>query len=226
MKTTETNEVLKARAASLTGVDQKLEVLVIPVSDVERSKRFYQELGWRLDADFKFDNGFRVVQLTPPGSACSLQFGTKITSAAPGSAQGNYLVVSDIQAAHDAMIARGVEVSQVFHSAAPGAQFQPAGAGGRASGPATDHASYGSFVTFTDPDGNGWLVQEITARLPGRVAAKTTTYVSSNDLANALRRAEAAHSQHEARIGQPDGNWSEWYADYMTAEQQGAELPK
>ena len=226
MNETETNEVLKVRAASLAGVDQKLEVLVIPVSDVERSKRFYQELGWRLDADFKFDNGFRVVQLTPPSSACSLQFGTKITSATPGSAQGNYLVVSDIQAAHDAMIAGGVEVSQVFHSAAPGAQFEPAGTGGRAIGPATDHASYGSFVTFTDPDGNSWLVQEITTRLPGRVEAKTTTYVSSSDLANALRRAEAAHGQHEALMGQSDKNWPDWYANFMTSEQHGTEFPK
>ena len=226
MNTTETNEVLKARAASLAGVDQKLEVLVIPVSDVERSKSFYQELGWRLDADFKFDNGFRVVQFTPPGSACSLQFGTKITSAAPGSMQGSYLIVADIDTAREELVARGIEVSDVFHAVTPGAQFQPVGDSGRVSGPPPDHASYSSFATFTDPDGNGWLLQEITTRLPGRVEAKTTTYVSSSDLANALRRAEAAHSQHEALMGQSDKNWPDWYANFMTSEQHGTEFPK
>jgi catechol 2,3-dioxygenase-like lactoylglutathione lyase family enzyme len=147
----------------------KLEVVVIPVSDVDRAKEFYGKLGWRLDADFRFDNGFRVVQFTPPGSGCSVQFGTNITSAAPGSAQGLYLVVSDIEAARDELVARGVEVSDVFHAGTPGAQFQPDGTRGRVSGPAPDHATYGSFATFSDPDGNGWLLQEITTRLPGRI---------------------------------------------------------
>ena len=149
-------------------VDMKLEVVVIPVADVDRSKEFYGNLGWRLDADFPFDNGFRVVQFTPPGSAGSIQFGTNITSAAPGSEQGLYLVVSDIEAARDELVARGVQVSEVFHAGTPGAQFQPDGADGRVSGPAPDDPSYRSFATFSDPDGNGWLLQEITMRLPGR----------------------------------------------------------
>ena len=151
-----------------------LEVVVIPVSDVDRTKEFYAKLGWRLDADFRFDNGFRVVQFTPPGSGCSVQFGTKITSAAPGSTQGTYLIVSDIDAARNQLVARGVEVSDVFHAVTPGAQFQPVGNSGRVSGPAPDRASYGSFATFADPDGNGWLLQEITTRLPGRIEAEAT----------------------------------------------------
>ena len=149
----------------------KLEAVVIPVSDVDRAKAFYESLGWRLDADFSFDNGFRVVQFTPPGSGCSVQFGTNMTSAAPGSAQGLYLIVSDIDAAHDDLVAHGVDASEVFHAETPGAQFQPDGTSGRVSGPAPDHASYSSFATFSDPDGNGWLLQEITTRLPGRIDA-------------------------------------------------------
>jgi len=216
--------------ANAGAVDLKLEAFVIPVADVDCAKKFYTKLGWRLDADFPFDNGFRVVQLTPPGSGCSIQFGTKITSAAPGSARGLYLVVSDISAARNELIARGAEVSEIFHAGTPGAQFQPDGKSGRVSGPAPDHTSYGSFATFSDPDGNGWLLQEVTIRLPGRVEAKTqieakTSYASATDLASALRRAEAAHGQHEARIGQADKNWPDWYAKYMIAEQQGTELP-
>src|SRR5579863_254690 len=213
-------------AASAAGANMNLEVVVIPVSDVDHSKEFYARLGWRLDADFKFDNGFRVVQFTPPGSQCSVQFGSKITSAPPGSAHGTYLTASDIMTARAELAARGVEISEVFHSETPGAQFQPDGAGGRVSGPAPNHASYGSFASFSDPDGNSWLLQEVTTRLPGRVEATATAYASTDDLANALRRAEAAHSQHEAHIGQPDKNWPEWYAKYMTAEQHGTELPK
>jgi catechol 2,3-dioxygenase-like lactoylglutathione lyase family enzyme len=204
--------------------DLKLEVVVIPVSDVDRAKEFYTKLGWRLDADFPFDNGFRVVQFTPPGSGCSLQFGTNITSAASGSAQNMYLIVSDIQAARDELATRGVEVSEVFHPGAPGAQFQPDGTGDRVSGPAPDHATYSSFATFRDPDGNAWLLQEITTRLPGRVDAQTT-FASANDLASSLRRAAAAHGEHEKRIGQSDENWPDWYADYMVREQAGTELP-
>ena len=185
-----------------------------------------RNLGWRLDADFPFDNGFRVVQFTPPGSGCSVQFGTNITSAAPGSAQGLYLIVSDIEAARDELVARGVEVSEVFHAGTPGAQFQPDGTSGRVSGPAPDHASYGSFATFSDPDGNGWLLQEVTTRLPGRIDPAETTFASANDLASALRRAEAAHGEHEKRIGQRDPNWPDWYAEYMVAEQAGEELPQ
>jgi len=204
--------------------DMKLEAVVIPVADVDRAKQFYTALGWRLDADFSFDNGFRVVQFTPTGSGCSVQFGMKITTAAPGSAEGLYLIVSDIQAARSDLLARGIEVSEVFHPATPGAQFQADGSG-RVSGPAPEHGSYGSFATFRDVDGNRWLLQEVTTRLPGRVADETT-YASINDLANALRRAEAAHGEHEKRTGQRDENWPEWYAKYMVAEQTGGELPQ
>ena len=213
------------RIASVKNVDMKLEVVVIPVSDVDRAKEFYGRLGWRLDADFSFDNGFRVVQFTPSGSGCSVQFGTKITSAAPGSSQGLYLVVSDIEAARDELVARGVEVSEVFHAGTPGAQFQPDGTSGRVSGLATDHGSYRSFATFRDLDGNGWLLQEITTRLPGRIDGVQTAFASTADLASALRRAEAAHGQHEKRTGQRDANWPDWYAAYMVAERAGTELP-
>jgi catechol 2,3-dioxygenase-like lactoylglutathione lyase family enzyme len=206
-------------------VDMKFEVAVIPVSDVDRAKKFYAGLGWRLDADFPFDNGFRVIQFTPPGSGCSIQFGTKITSAAPGSAQGLYLIVADIEAARDDLAAHGAQVSEVFHSGTPGAQFQPDGAAGRVAGPAPGHASYGSFATFRDPDGNGWLLQEITVRLPGRVDAAETAFASTADLASAMRRASAAHGEHEKRIGKADPDWPDWYAAYMVAEQAGTELP-
>jgi catechol 2,3-dioxygenase-like lactoylglutathione lyase family enzyme len=214
-----------ASGADVNDVDMKLEVVVIPVSDVDRAKEFYGSLGWRLDADFPFDNGFRVVQLTPPGSGCSVQFGTNITSAPPGSAHGLYLIVSDIEAARDALAARGVEVSEVFYAGTPGAQFQTDSTSGRVKGRAPDRASYGSFATFSDPDGNGWLLQEITKRLPGRIDAAETTFASAADLASALRRAAIAHGEHEKRIGQADENWADWYAAYMVAEQAGTELP-
>jgi catechol 2,3-dioxygenase-like lactoylglutathione lyase family enzyme len=217
--------VVRSIDTSVARVDMKFEVVVIPVSDVDRAKEFYARLGWRLDADFRFDNGFRVVQFTPPGSGCSVQFGTNITSAVPGSAQGLYLVVSDIEAARDELVARAVEVSEVFHAGTPGAQFQPNGTRGRVSGPSPDHATYGSFATFNDPDGNGWLLQEITTRLPGRIGTGKTTFASARDLESALRRAAAAHGKHEERIGKADPNWPDWYAEYMVAEQAGMELP-
>jgi catechol 2,3-dioxygenase-like lactoylglutathione lyase family enzyme len=204
-------------------VDLKLEAFVIPVSDVDRAKQFYAKLGWRLDADFPFDNGFRVVQFTPPGSGCSVQFGSNITSAAPGSAHGLYLIVSDIAAARNELAALGAKLSEVFHAGAPGAQFQPDGSSGRVAGGA---GSYRSFATFSDPDGNGWLLQEVTTRLPGRIDSAETAFASANDLASALRRAEAAHGEHEKRTGQRDANWSDWYAAYIVAEQTGKELPQ
>ncbi len=204
--------------------DLKLEVVVIPVSDVDRAKKFYATLSWRLDADFPFENGFRVVQFTPPGSGCSIQFGTKITTAAAGSARGLYLIVSDIQTARDQLAALGAKVSEVFHAAAPGAQFQPDNSG-RAAGPAPNHGTYSSFATFSDPDGNGWLLQEVTTRLPGRVDPAATSFGSATDLAGALRRAEAAHGEHEKRTGQHDANWPDWYAEYIVAEQAGTKLP-
>jgi catechol 2,3-dioxygenase-like lactoylglutathione lyase family enzyme len=206
--------------------DLKLEAVVIPVADVDRAKAFYGKLGWRLDADFAFANGFRVVQFTPPGSGCSVQFGTNITTAPAGSAQSLYLVVSDIGTARDELVGRGVEVSEVFHAGTPGAQFQPKNTSGRVAGTAPNHSSYSSFATFSDPDGNSWLLQEVTARLPGRVDAAQTTFASTADLASAFRRAEAAHGEHEKRTGQRDANWPEWYAAYMVAEQAGTELPK
>jgi catechol 2,3-dioxygenase-like lactoylglutathione lyase family enzyme len=201
-------------------VDMKLEVITIPVSDVDRAKEFYGGLDWRLDADFS-DGGERAVQLTPPGSPSSIHFGSHITPAVPGSAQGLLLIVSDIQAARQELVARGVEVSEVYHYAG----FNRVDPGQRLSGPAPDRRSYGSFVSFNDPDGNGWLVQEITTRLPGRVAGETT-YSSAADLAAALRRAGAAHGEHEKRNGgEYDANWADWYAEYLVHEQSGEELP-
>jgi catechol 2,3-dioxygenase-like lactoylglutathione lyase family enzyme len=220
-----TNESLKKEAAMSAIEALKLEAVVIPVSDVDRAKAFYANLGWRLDADFPFDNGFRVVQFTPPGSGCSIQFGSNITSAAPGSAHGLYLIVTGIEAARDELAARGVAISKVFHAGTPGAQFQPGDKSGRIAGPTPDRASYASFATFSDPDGNGWLLQEVTNRLPGRVDPATTAFPSANDLASALRRAEAAHGRHEERIGKRDENWPDWYAAYMVAEQAGGKLP-
>ena len=224
MSTTDVQGNEATGIASVRNVDLKLEAVVIPVADVDRAKEFYERLGWRLDADFGFDNGFRVVQFTPPGSGCSVQFGTNITSAAPGSAQGLYLIVSDIEAARDELAARGVEVSEVFHPGEPGAQFQADGSG-RVSAPAPDHATYSSFATFRDPDGNGWLLQEVTTRLPGRIDAAETAFASAADLASALRRAAAAHGEHEKRTGEYDADWPDWYAAYMVAEQAGTELP-
>jgi catechol 2,3-dioxygenase-like lactoylglutathione lyase family enzyme len=216
----------EASAGSATKVDLKLEVVVIPVADADRAKKFYGSLGWRLDADFPFDNGFRVIQFTPPGSGCSIQFGSNITTAAPGSARGLYLIVSDIEAARKELAARGVTVSEVFHPGVPGAQFQTDGTSGRVTGPAPDQGTYRSFATFSDPDGNGWLLQEITTRLPGRIDTAETAFASANDLASALRRASAAHGEHEKRSGQADPNWPDWYAAYMVAEHAGAPLPQ
>jgi catechol 2,3-dioxygenase-like lactoylglutathione lyase family enzyme len=197
-------------------VDLKLEVVVIPVSDVDRAKHFYGDLGWRLDADFAFDNGFRVVQFTPPGSGCSVQFGTKITKAAPGSTQGTYLIASDIEAARDDLVAHGVKVSEVFNPATPGAQFQPNGVGGRVSGRAIDHAPYRSFATFSDPDGNSWLIQEVTTRLPGRGLGNMDVAT----LTELLQETEARHGAYEATA--PKHHWSGWYAAYLVARQNGS----
>jgi catechol 2,3-dioxygenase-like lactoylglutathione lyase family enzyme len=207
-------------------IAMKLEAVVIPVSDVDRAKAFYGGLGWRLDADFAFDNGFRVVQFTPPGSGASVQFGANITAAAPGSAEGLYLVVSDVEAARTELAARGAAVSDVFHPGVPGAQFRPQGGGDRVPGRAADGASYGSFATFSDPDGNGWLLQEVTTRLAGRIDDAGRSFASVGDLAAALRRAAAAHGEHEKRAGGGyDENWPDWYAAWLVAEQSGAEPP-
>lgn len=208
-------------------VDLKFEIVVIPVSDPDRAKEFYGRLGWRLDADYDSGNDFRVIQFTPPGSGCSIIFGRNVTAAAPGSAQGLYLIVSDIQAARAELLRRGVQISEVFHDGAGvyAGTDEPYLFGRlRANGPDPDHRSYRSFASFHDPDGNGWLLQEITTRLPGRV--DITTFTSAKDLASALRRAEAAHGEHEKRTGQRDANWPEWYAEYMVREQAGEELPQ
>jgi catechol 2,3-dioxygenase-like lactoylglutathione lyase family enzyme len=214
-----------AATATVGSVGTNLEVIVVPVSDVARAKQFYGRLGWRLDADRAAGEEFRLVQFTPPGSGCSIQFGTNLTSAPPGSARGLYLIVSEIEAVRDGLLAQGVEVSEVFHEGAPGARFHPAGAEDRVSGPAPDHKSYGSYASFSDPDGNGWLLQEVTARLPGRVDPAATSFASAGDLSKALRRALAAHGEHEARIGREDPDWPDWYAEYMVREQAGEELP-
>jgi catechol 2,3-dioxygenase-like lactoylglutathione lyase family enzyme len=207
--------------------DMKLEVLIIPVSDADRAKDFYARLGWRLDADLAGD-GFRLIQFTPPGSGCSVQFGTNLTPAAPGSFQGTLLVVSDVQAVHDDLAGRGIEVGGVFHCATGGVCRVRDGDGvwERVGGPAPNRASYGSFATLSDPDGNSWVFQEVTTRLPGRVDAAETSFASVADLANAMRRASAAHGEHEKRIGAADPDWPDWYAAYMMAEQAGTELPR
>jgi catechol 2,3-dioxygenase-like lactoylglutathione lyase family enzyme len=214
--------------ASVAPVDMKFEIVVIPVSDVDRAKEFYGKLGWRLDADYDNGKDFRVIQFTPPGSGCSIIFGKNVTPAAPGSAQGLYLIVSDIQAARKELLERGIEISEVFHDKAgvyAGSDEPYLFGRVRVGGPDADHRSYRSFTSFRDPDGNGWLFQEITTRLPGRIDPATTTFASANDLASAFRRAAAAHGEHEKRIGAADPNWPDWYAKFMVAEQAGTELP-
>jgi catechol 2,3-dioxygenase-like lactoylglutathione lyase family enzyme len=213
-------------SSSAATIDMKLEVVVIPVSDVDRAKEFYGRLGWRLDADFRFDNGFRVVQFPPPGSGTSIQFGTKVTPAAPGSAQSLFLVVSDIAAAREQLVARGADVREMFHPGVPGAHFPNDGSSARLSGPSPDHTSYHSYATFSDPDGNSWLLQEVTKRLASRIELGATVFASVNDLEGALLRAALAHGEHEKRIGHHDAQWPVWYAAYMGAEQSGRELPQ
>jgi catechol 2,3-dioxygenase-like lactoylglutathione lyase family enzyme len=211
-----------AQAPEGHALDFKLEVVVVPVADVDRAKRFYTSLGWREDADLTPSDEFRVVQVTPSGSAASIIFGKGVTSATPGSVEDLQLTVFDIDKARDELVARGVAVSEVFHDA--DGVFHHAGTEARVAGPAPDHADYGSFASFRDPDGNGWLLQEIKVRLPGRVRA-TTRYDDARDLAKALRRAADAHGEHEARTGQEDPNWPDWYAEYMVRERAGEELP-
>ena len=218
-----------ASEASVARVDMKFEIVVIPVSDADRAKEFYGGLGWRLDADYDNGKDYRVIQFTPPGSGSSVIFGKNVTGAAPGSAQGLYLIVADIEAARNSLLRRGVKISEVFHS--PGDVYagtdEPYLFGRiRINGPDPEHRSYRSFASFSDPDGNGWLFQELTTRLPGRIDSTATTFASANDLASALRRAEAAHGEHEKRTGQRDANWPDWYAAYMVAEQSGKELPQ
>jgi catechol 2,3-dioxygenase-like lactoylglutathione lyase family enzyme len=218
-----------ASEGSVAKVDMKFEIVVIPVSDVDRAKEFYARLGWRLDADYDNGKDYRVIQFTPPGSGCSIIFGRNVTGAAPGSAQGLYLIVDDIEAARKNLLRHGFEVSEAFHGAPDmySGPDEPYIFGRmRVNGPDPERRSYRSFASFRDPDGNGWLFQEITTRLPGRIDDTATTFASANDLASAFRRAEAAHGEHEKRTGQRDSNWADWYAAYMVAEQSGKDLPQ
>ena len=210
-------EQQKHEAGAARG-DTKIEVALIPVSDVDRAKQFYQHLGWRLDADDAPAKNVRIVQFTPPGSGCSVTFGNGLTAAAPGSAAAA-LIVSDIEAAHNELIRRGIDASEMWH----GAPFPPEA---RLPGPDPKRTSYGSFFSFNDPDGNTWLVQEVTTRHSGRVDPAATTFASASDLASAMRRAAAAHGEHEKRNGRHDANWPDWYARYMAAQRAGTELPK
>jgi catechol 2,3-dioxygenase-like lactoylglutathione lyase family enzyme len=204
----------KENEPEVAAVDMKLEVIVIPVSDVDRAEKFYRKLGWRQDVT---PPGSGVFQFTPHGSECSVQFGKNLTSAAPGSVQRTYLIVSDIEAARRALVNAGIDVSEIFHL----------GPNGPVNGPDPEHRTYSSLATFSDPDGNSWLLQEITTRLPGRIDTGVTSFGSARDLASAMRRAEAAHGEHEKRLGgQRDANWSDWYAAYIAAEQSGGELPQ
>lgn len=197
----------------LVTVEMKLEVVVVPVADVDRSEQFYRQLGWRQDVT---PPGSGVYQFTPRGSACSVQFGANLTTAAPGSAQRTYLVVSDIAATREALVAAGVEVSDIFHL----------GLNGPEDGPDPDHGTYRTRALFSDPDGNSWLLQEITTRLPGRIDTGVTSFGSTGELASAMQRAAVAHGEHEKRIGGADPNWPVWYAAYIAAEQSGEELPQ
>lgn len=232
MATTETDRDAAAKSSNepskTRSVDLKLEVVVIPVSDVDRAKAFYTRLGWRLDADFASGDEWRVIQFTPPGSACSVIFGKNVTPAAPGSARGLYLIVSDLAAAHQDLLDRGVAVSEPFHGAGDvhAGPDEPYLFGSvRVSGADPKRGSYSSFASFSDPDGNGWLFQEVTTRLPGRIEGDGTTFASATDLAAAMRRAAAAHGEHEKRTGGHDENWADWYADYIVREQAGQPLP-
>ncbi len=217
MSMTQVRNESASETANAQPIDMKLEVVVIPVSDVERSKRFYSALGWRLDADFVVGDNFRAVQMTPPGSPASIHFGTGISTAAPGSASGLFLVVSDIEAARAELISHGADVGETFHVAGPGKPPIP--------GRDPERRSYFSYAPFKDPDGNSWLLQEVTTRFPGRIDSNTTSFASVSDLASALRRAEAAHGEHEKRTGVRDANWPGWYSAYLVAEQSGAPLP-
>jgi len=210
MTTTEDQSSGTSGTAGDGRVDMRLEVITIPVSDVDRATEFYRKVGWRQDVTPP-----GVVQFTPPGSWCSVQFGPNRTSAAPGSAQRSFLIVSDIQAALDELAIAGIKVDEVYHL----------GAEGRSDGPDPEHGSYRSYASFSDPDGNSWLLQEVTTRLPGRVDAASTSFGSASDLASAMRRASVAHGEHEKRIGAADPDWPAWYAAYMVAEQAGTALP-
>ncbi|HEY6759147.1 MAG TPA: VOC family protein [Baekduia sp.] len=221
--TTSTQPTTATASTDEAAVDMKLEVVVVPVADVDRAKAFYAGLGWRVDIDHATPAGLRVVQLTPPGSATAIIIGDRITDAAPGSLREVQLVVADLDVARRRLLAAGAEVSEVFHDA--GGVFHHSGSAGRVTGPDPERRSYGSFASFDDPDGNGWVLQEVTQRGLGRVAADRTAFASVADLEGALRRAAVAHGEHERRTGAPDPDWPAWYAEHMVREQSGAALP-
>ena len=223
MSTTEVRSDDSATSAKAPTADMRLEVVVIPVSDVERAKRFYDSLGWRLDGDFRSGDTFRGLQYTPKGSGCSIQFGKNVTTSPPGSAQGLHLVVSDIVAAREELVARGVDATEVYHCESGYACRFP-GNDPPVPGRQPDGGTYGSFVSFTDPDGNGWVLQEVTTRFPGRVEGETA-FGSASDLAGALRRAVRAHAEQEGTAGQEYVDRFDWYAEYMVREQSGEQLP-
>ena len=210
-----TPPVNRSSPESNGNADLKLEVVTLPVTDLDRAKAFYEGLGWRLDADFVL-GGRRAIQFTPPGSACSIHFGPSTTATPAGSAQGLFLVVPDLDAACAGLAERGAEIGEVFHLTPDG----------RGAGPAPERATYNSYATFSDPDGNGWVIQEVTTRLPGRIEPGTTTFSSATELAAALRRAEEAHGRHEQRTGKRDDNWPDWYAEYLVSEQAGTPPPE
>jgi catechol 2,3-dioxygenase-like lactoylglutathione lyase family enzyme len=224
---TQTSEVSSSNAVSK--LDYKFEIVVLPVSDVDRAKEFYANLGWRFDIDSGSHGDYRLVQFTPPGSGCSIIFGKNITSAAPGSLQGLYLIVSDIKTAHQDLLSRGVEISEAFHgdNGVYDGTNEPFLFGRlRVAGPDPGRGSYRSYASFQDPDGNRWLLQEVTTRLPGHMDPTVTNFASINDLVGALERASAAHGQHEERIGKVDKDWPRWYAEYIVNEQSGGKLPQ
>ena len=212
MSSTEVSTTGSTDAAALSTIDMGLEVVTVPVADVERAKRFYQSLGWRLDADFAAGDDARLVQMTPPHSQCSIHFGKGITSMEPGSHEKLYLAVKDIDAAREDLLSRGIDVSDVEEQPKPPGLDLP----GR---------SYFAYASFSDPDGNSWVLQEITTRFAGRIDSDATTYASATSLANAMRRASVAHGEHEKQTGEYDENWPDWYADHMVREQTGVKLP-
>jgi catechol 2,3-dioxygenase-like lactoylglutathione lyase family enzyme len=207
MSSTKISNERAPKTPTAATVDLKLEVVVLPVSDVDRAKRFYKGLGWRLDADFPVSDSWRVVQMTPPGSPCSIHFGKGVTTAAPGSMQNLYLVVSDIEAARGELIGRGADVSEAFHFAGFGGPPVP--------GHDPEGRSYGTYATFRDPDGNSWLLQEIKTRLPGRGLSN----LDVASLTEFLREAETRHGEYQATA--PKHHWSDWYAAYIVAREQG-----
>ena len=223
MSTVDVKGESPTQPAKAATIDMKLEVVNLPVSDVDRAKRFYQGLGWRLDGDLAVGEDFRAVQFTPPGSDCAITFGKDVTTATPGAVQDLMLIVEDIDESRKDLISRGVEVSDVYHYESR--PFHSAGTEARVPGPDPQGRSYFTWASFSDPDGNGWLLQQITTRLPGRVDPNVTTFDSTGDLASALRRAAAAHGEHEKRIGEADPNWPDWYADYIVRERTGQDVP-